>query len=125
MLMFEVRWLNSWFHKHTQSVNIGILQRGIEKYRIPTRSTSKPTWSALTATSDGEDSPPDVVLDDLAEVDLYTEFGPEQAINPNGLARSGNYKNMKFDPRVEMESPADLDSHSNGSTTTRVRHESV
>ncbi|GMF20480.1 unnamed protein product [Phytophthora fragariaefolia] len=73
-------------HKHTQSVNIGILQRGIENYRILTRSTSRPTWSALTATSDGKDSPPDVVLDDLVEVDRYIEFVSEQAI-PTSLRK--------------------------------------
>ncbi|GMF62948.1 unnamed protein product [Phytophthora fragariaefolia] len=123
-LLYEVRWLDSLFHKHTHSVNISILQRGIENYRVLTRSTSKPTWSALTATSDGEGFPPDVVLDDLVEVDRYTEFVPEQAI-PTSLREVETIKNMKFDPRVQMKSPADLYSHSNGSTTTRVRQESV
>ncbi|GMF52750.1 unnamed protein product [Phytophthora fragariaefolia] len=33
-LLYEVRWLDSLFHKHTHSVNIGILQRGIENYSI-------------------------------------------------------------------------------------------
>ncbi|GMF41085.1 unnamed protein product [Phytophthora fragariaefolia] len=123
-LLYEVRWLGNLFHKHTHSVNIGIRQRGIENYRVLTRSTSKPTWSALTATSDGEDFPPDVVLDDLVEVDGYTEFVPEQAI-PTSLREAETIKNMKFDPLVQMKSPADLYSHSNGSTTTRVRQESV
>ncbi|GMF54528.1 unnamed protein product [Phytophthora fragariaefolia] len=79
-LLYEVRCLDSLFHSHTHSVNIGILHRGIENYSVLTRSTSKPTWSALTATADGEDFPPDVVLDDLVEVDRYTAFVPEQAI---------------------------------------------
>ncbi|GMF53647.1 unnamed protein product [Phytophthora fragariaefolia] len=66
----------------------------------------------------GEDFPPDVVIDDLVEVDRYTEIVPEQAI-PTSLRAGETIKNMKFDPRVQMKSSADLYSHSNGSTTTR------
>ncbi|KAE9335048.1 hypothetical protein PF008_g13675 [Phytophthora fragariae] len=74
LVLYEIRWLDSLFQKHTHSDKIGVLQRGIENYRVLSRSTSKPTWSALNTTPDGEDLPSDALLEDLVEVEGYTEL---------------------------------------------------
>ncbi|KAE9303538.1 hypothetical protein PF001_g13495 [Phytophthora fragariae] len=124
LVLYEIRWLDSLFQKHIHSVKIGVLQRGIENYRVLSRSTSKPTWSALNTTPDGEDLPSDALLEDFVEVEGYTEFDPDQAL-PTSLREVETIKSMKFDPRVQMNEPTDLYKHFDGSVNTRVRPECV
>ncbi|KAG6965823.1 hypothetical protein JG687_00005215 [Phytophthora cactorum] len=123
VVLYEVRWLDTMFQKHTQFVSIGALQCGIENYRALTRTESNPSWHTLTSVPDNEILPPDAVLEDLAEDEgVPVEFDSDQLF-PTSLKEVEALKSMKFDPRVAMNAPEDLYTHRDGSTMTRVRPE--
>ncbi|KAG6942880.1 hypothetical protein JG688_00017877 [Phytophthora aleatoria] len=122
-VLYEIRWLDSIFQKHTHSVPVGVLQEGIENYRLLTKTTSKPSWAALTTAQEDEDIPSDVVLEELEEVEGdLAAFDPDQPL-PITLKEVEAVKGMRFDPRIQMNVPPDLYNHSDGSTATRVRSE--
>ncbi|POM63514.1 Transposase [Phytophthora palmivora] len=125
-VLYEIRWLDSLFQNQVHLVEIGVVQRGIENYRLLTRTTStaKPTWNALITVPENESLPSDATIEDLVEMENLDEFDLDRPI-PASLREVEAVKSMKFDPRLELEAPTDLYSHSDGSTKTRVRPDSI
>ncbi|POM67392.1 Hypothetical protein PHPALM_16621 [Phytophthora palmivora] len=125
-VLYEIRWLDSLFQNQVHLVEIGVVQRGIENYWLLTRTTStaKPTWNALITVPENESLPSDATIEDLVEMENLDEFDLDRPI-PTSLREVEDVKSMKFDPRLELEAPTDLYSHSDGSTKTRVRPDSI
>ncbi|GMF25834.1 unnamed protein product [Phytophthora lilii] len=108
------------FQKHAMCVLLGVLQQGIENYRLLTKSGSKPSWIALTSASNEDDIPNDIDLKQLVEAETDLEaFDPHQPLSTT-LKEVEAIKCMRFDPRIQMAEPLDLYNHNNGSTETQV-----
>ncbi|RLN98611.1 hypothetical protein BBJ28_00008322 [Nothophytophthora sp. Chile5] len=66
--LFQIRWQDSMFQTSVVHVSLGVVQRGIKKYRALTNSPDRANWQALTEFHEDGDLPLVNSLDNLQEL---------------------------------------------------------
>ncbi|ETP52986.1 hypothetical protein F442_02079 [Phytophthora nicotianae P10297] len=119
-LLFQLRWLDSQFQKHAESITVDLVQKGHHNYNLVTRELNQIGWRSLCEQADDNDIVIDGSLEDLEEE--YVRFEPSQ-FQPTNLREVDAIQNMHFDPNAQLEQPMDLFKQPDGSTSSVVKQE--
>ncbi|GMF17241.1 unnamed protein product [Phytophthora fragariaefolia] len=105
--------LRNLFQNHFHSVRVGIIQCGLKTYRVFRWKILNPPRTSFATVPAGEDLPSEAQPEHLFELNHFTEFNPDEPI-PMRLAEVETVRSMSFDPRIELDAPNDMYTHSDG-----------
>lgn len=116
---FKIVWLDTVFQSEVEEVTLDVIIKGIENHVSLCKASPGFGWTELCRSDEADR----LDIDDGDELEAeYTRYDPGQNI-PTSIEEVEAIKNMNFDPQHHMRAPADLYTHEDGSTTTRVKPE--